>query len=91
MIEFKKSTRKNKKYMVRTPKGKLIHFGNLTPPANEHFKDSTPLKLYSHLDHNDKKRRQAYRKRHMAIKLKDGTPAYKSKEQPAYYSLNYLW
>jgi len=88
MPEFKKSTKKNKKYMVKTPNNKLVHFGDT---RYEHFKDKTPLKLYSHLDHNDKKRRDAYRKRHQAIKLKDGTPAYKNKEQSAYYSYNYLW
>jgi len=88
MPEFKKSTKKNKKYMVKTPNNKLVHFGDT---RYKHFKDRTPLKLYSHLDHNDKKRRDAYRKRHGAIKLKDGTPAYKNKEQSAYYSYYYLW
>lgn len=86
--EFKKSTRPEKKYMVTTPKGKLIHFGSR---FHEHYRDTTPLKLYKNLDHNNPKRRRLYRLRHMAIKTKDGTPAYKNKEQPAYYSLNYLW
>ena len=90
MPEFKKSTRKNKKYMVKV-NNKWVHFGNLTPPANQHYKDTTGLGLYTHLNHGDKKRRDAYRKRHMAIKLKDGTYAYKNKEQPAYFSLKYLW
>ena len=88
MPEFKRSTRQNKKYMVRTPKGKLIHFGDT---RYQHFKDKTPLKLYSNLDHGDKKRRDAYRKRHEKILLKDGTPAYKNKEQSAYYSYYFLW
>lgn len=29
-----------------------------------HYKDKTPLKLYSHLDHNDFMRRKLYYKRH---------------------------
>ncbi len=88
MPEFKRSTRKNKKYMVRSPKGKLIHFGDT---RYQHYEDRTPLKLYANLNHKDPKRRQAYRKRHEAIKLKDGTPAYKNKEQSSYYSYYYLW
>ncbi len=60
---------------------KWVHFGNIN---YQHYFDSTPLKLYTHLNHGDKKRREAYRKRHMAIKLKDGTFAYKNKNQPAY-------
>jgi hypothetical protein len=87
-LDFKKSTRKDKKYMVRTPKGKLIHFGQI---GFEQFKDSTGLGLYSHLDHGDKNRRRLYRLRHRAIKTKDGKPAYKDKESSSYYSWNYLW
>jgi hypothetical protein len=88
MPEFKKSTRAGKKYMVKTPSGKWIHFG--ASGYGQYF-DKVPLKLYSHLNHGDKKRRENYRNRHMAIKLKDGTPAYKNKEQPAYWSWRYLW
>jgi hypothetical protein len=91
--EFKKSTRPEKKYMVTTPKGKLIHFGGIKPNRQPHsqFRDSTGLGLFSKYDHNNPKRRQLYRIRHRAIKTKDGTPAYKDKEQPAYYSWFYLW
>ena len=87
MPVFEKSTRKDKKYMV-VYKGKKIHFGNKN---YEQFFDKVPLKLYSHLDHGDKKRRASYRARHKAIKLKDGSLAYKNKEQPSYYSYNFLW
>ena len=41
------STRKNKKYMVKY-NDKWIHFGD---KRHEHYRDSTPLKLYSYLDH----------------------------------------
>lgn len=70
------SRRKNKKYMV-VYQGKKIHFG---------------AKGYSdYTIHKDKERREKYRKRHSAIKLKDGSLAYKNKNQPAYWSYNLLW
>lgn len=86
-MEFMKSTRKNKKYMVKV-NGKLIHFGDT---RYGHFKDSTGLNLYSYLDHGDTKRRLNYKKRHSKILLKNGEPAYKNKSSPAFYSYNYLW
>lgn len=86
-MEIKKSTRQNKKYMVKV-NNKWIHFGALD---YSHYRDTTPLKLYSHLDHNDPERRKRYRARHEKIYLKDGTPAYKNKNQPSYWSYNYLW
>lgn len=36
--------------------------------------------------HKNPKRRERFQKRHRAIKLKDGTPAHKSKLQAAYWS-----
>ena len=93
MPVFKKSSRKGKKYSVVTPSGKTIHFGALKADGKGyfHYKDSTGLGLYSHLDHGDKERKKRYRDRHSKILLKDGTPAYKSKEHPAYWSYYYLW
>ena len=41
--------------------------------------------------HRDPKRRELYHKRHKAIKLKDGTPAYLNKRQPAYWAFYLLW
>jgi len=92
MPKFEKSTRKGKKYMTRY-KGKLIHFGALKSDGKgyQQYRDRTGLGLYSHLDHNDPERRKKYRERHGKIKLKDGTLAYKNKEQPAHYSYFYLW
>jgi hypothetical protein len=92
MPEFKKSTRKGKKYMVKVG-DKWIHFGALKTDGKgyQHYKDSTGLGLYSDLDHLDEARRKRYRERHSKILLKDGTPAYKNKEQPSYYSYNFLW
>lgn len=91
MPVFSKSTRKDKKYMV-VYNGKKIHFGaiqNGTPM--DQYKDSTGLGIYSKYDHGDKKRRASYRSRHKAIKLKDGSLAYKNKSSPSYYSWMYLW
>lgn len=87
-MKFEKSTRKNKKYMVISPSGKKIHFGDT---RYEHFKDRTPLKLYSHLDHNDKERRKNYLKRAKGIKNKSGDLTYKDKESANYYAVKYLW
>ncbi len=56
-IIFQKSDRKNKKYKATLPDGKAVHFGDT---RYEQFKDRTPLKLYSNLDHNDKARRELY-------------------------------
>lgn len=88
MVEFKKSTRKNNKYMVKTPSGKWIHFGQRTA---QHFKDSTGLGLYSHLDHGDKKRRASYLARAKGIKNKQGKLTWKNKESSNYYSIKFLW
>ena len=74
--EFATSTNKNKKYYV-IYKGKKIHFG---------LKNGSTF-----IDHKDKNKRDAWRARHSKILLKDGTPAYKNKQQPAYWSWNLTW
>ena len=86
-MEFRKSTRKGKKYMVYTG-GKWIHFGSI---EHSQYKDSTPLKLYSNLDHNDKQRRANYLARAKGIKNKSGDLTWKDKNSPNYYSVHYLW
>jgi hypothetical protein len=69
--------------------GKRVHFGDR---RYQHFRDRTPLRLYSHLDHNDLARRDNYRKRHGSIRLKkDGSLAYMNKYSPAWFSYYYLW
>jgi hypothetical protein len=67
---------------------KIIHFGD---KRYSQFRDSTPLKLYSYLDNNDKVRRTSYLKRAMGIKNKQGQLTYLLKSSANYYSLNYLW
>ena len=60
-IIFKKSSSKSKKYTAILPDGKKIHFG---AAGYQHYRDDTPLKLYSNLNHLDSKRRDLYYKRH---------------------------
>ena len=62
--EIKKSTRKNKKYMVKVGT-RWIHWGD---SRYQQYKDMTPLKAYSYLDHGDAKRRALYHQRHKHTK-----------------------
>ena len=65
VVEIRKSTRDGKKYMayvIFNGKRRLYHFGAL---GYQQYKDQTPLKLYSDLDHNNKQRRELYLKRHV--------------------------
>lgn len=83
LIEFQKSTVKNKKYdailrnYINNKKIK-ISFGDI---RYQQYKDS--LGLYSHLDHLDKKRKNAFRARHK----KNIDNLYSS----AWFSNMYLW
>lgn len=85
---FLESSRKGKKYMVITPKGKWVHFG---AKSMEQFKDSTGMGLYSHLDHGDPERRRRYLARAKGIKDKQGRLTWNDKESANYYSVKYLW
>lgn len=59
---IRKSTRKNKKYMAVFSDGRpSVHFGD---SRYQQWRDSTPLKAFTHLDHRDEKRRAAYYARH---------------------------
>ena len=60
-IKFEKSDKKDKKYKAILPDGKKVYFG---ATGYQQYEDKTPLKLYSNLDHHDKKRRELYYKRH---------------------------
>lgn len=87
-MRFEKSTRKNKKYMVTTPKGKIIHFGAI---GMKQYRDSTGLNLYSNDDHLDKERQKRYLARAKGIKNKNGKLTWNDPESANYYSINYLW
>jgi len=91
MPEFKKSTRKGKKYMVKVG-NKWIHFGAIVNgKPMEQFKDSTGIGLYSKYDHGDKERRKRYLARAKGIKDKQGNLTWKNKESANYYSIRFLW
>ena len=51
---IKRSEAAHKKYVAILEDGRRVNFGD---KRYEQYKDSTPLKLYSHLDHGDPKRR----------------------------------
>lgn len=74
--EFGISNRRTKKFFV-SYNDKIIHFGA------KGFSDYT--------QHKDKERRDRYRSRHKKIRLKDGSYAYKNKNQPAFWAYNILW
>jgi hypothetical protein len=57
----------------------VVHFGD---NRFGQYKDTTKLKLYSRLDHNDKKRRDSYYARH-GVDAKLYTPKW--------FSHKYLW
>jgi hypothetical protein len=84
-IMFEKSHLKNKKYNAilehkETGKYKRVPFGD---NRYQQFKDRTDLKLYSHLDHGDRDRRERYLARH--AKTKD------NKYSSSYFSAKFLW
>ena len=87
MPEFKKSTRKNKKYMVKVD-DKWVHFGDT---RYQQFSDKVPLKLYSHLNHNNKERQKKYIARAKGIVDKNGNLTWNDKESANYYSVKFLW
>lgn len=91
-IRFIKSPKKSKKYRAILPNGSKVDFGS---SSFQHFKDSVPKSqgggIWSHMDHNDKERRKNYRKRHSAIRLKDGSRAIDKIYSPAFFSYYLLW
>ena len=74
--EFGRSRAKNKRFYV-VYNGKRINFGQ--PGA------------FTYSDGASDEKRKSYRSRHKKIYLKDGTPAYKNKNQPAFWSWSILW
>ena len=85
-IRFERSRTKHKKYdgILQNKKTKRyvrVPFGS---SSHEQYHDSSGLKLYSHLDHGDSKRRINYKKRH-SVFIK---PGYYS---PGDFALRFLW
>lgn len=86
MSDFKKSTRKNKKYMITSPSGKVIHFGD---QRYEQYRDK--IGKYSRLDHNDKTRRRSYLARSKKIRDGAGRLTWNNPESANFYSIRFLW
>ena len=84
-IRFERSKKKSSKYDaiiedVKTRRKQRVPFGST---LYQQYKDSTGLKLYSHLDHNDLKRRSSYLARHEKTRHK--------KWSASYFSAVFLW
>ena len=79
-MDFKVSTRKNKKYMVKLENGTTVHFGD---KRFKQYRDSTGVGAYSHLNHLDKKRRENYKTRHEKTRH--------NKYSPSWFSDSFLW
>ena len=78
-----KSSKSGKKYSVYVKSDsksgkKLIHFG---AAGMDDWRSGTASVA----------QRKSFRARMKGIKRKDGTFAYKDKNSPAYWALNYLW
>lgn len=89
MIEIEKnfyiarSRVKNKKYSIFIKEdGKYKYLLSFGDKRYQHYKDTTPERLYKNLDHNDPERRRLYYARHGKTNNK-----YSAK----YWSNNYLW
>lgn len=90
-IRFTRGPGKHK-YTAILPDGKKVNFGHRD---YQHYRDSVPRRLggglWTHKNHNDQNRRKNYRARHSGVLLKDGTPAYKKRYTPAWFSYYFLW
>lgn len=85
LIKFEVAKKNNKKYNAIiedkiTKRKQTIPFGDI---RFEQYFDSTPLKRYTRLNHNDRKRRENYLARHGKTMTK--------KFSPSYFAAKYLW
>lgn len=85
LLRFEPSKTKHKKYDAillneQTKRTKRVPFGDT---RYEQYKDQTGLGKFTHKNHLDKQRRQAYHKRHASDK--------KNKFSAGYFAAKYLW
>ena len=85
---MRRSTRKHKKYMVRTPSGRLVHFGDSRHPQ---YFDATNLKLFTRLNHRDRKRRKLFLVRMTGKSTKAEALRIAKPYSAKWYSIKYLW
>lgn len=73
-------------------KGRRVSFGHRD---YEHYRDAVPKRLgggkWSHKDHRNTSRRANYRKRHGALRCKDGRRCVAVRYSPAWFSWHFLW
>jgi len=86
-IRFERSKSRGSKYDAIiedkiTKKRQRVPFGS-ADPLYEQYRDTTGLRLYSRLDHNDEKRRQNYLARHQKTMTK--------KFSSSWYAARFLW
>ena len=72
IVRFERSRAKHKKYAAivedrTTGKRRRLNFGDT---RYGHYRDITPLKLYSHLDSNSRAQRRRYYMRHSGVPTK---------------------
>jgi hypothetical protein len=99
IIKFKRSTNPDKKYMafvknLNNHKIRILHFG---ASDYQQYKDRTPLKIFTHKNHSDKKRQMNYYSRHSnGIKNRKKAINYEINKSNGYYTPKilshiYLW
>ena len=76
-VSYERSNRKSKKWMTRTPQGRIVHWGD--------------PKMKDYTQHRSKKRRSNYKKRHAGIRLKNGSRAIDKKWSPAWLAYHATW
>jgi hypothetical protein len=91
ILEFKRGPR-HKKYTaiiinIKTKKIRKIHFGD---NRYQQYKDRTPLKLYKHKDHYDRKRMQNYYSRMSGIKYRLAAIKKEKKKSKGIYNAKIL-
>ena len=83
-MKIERSTKREKKFSVRSPSGKLIHFAQKNYGDFDLWRRAKGLKFAL-------KKRYRYVKSHKAILLKDGSPAWRNPESPEFYSIRSTW
>lgn len=86
LVKFQKSKTENKKYdaILKNKKSLMLKKISFGDSRYQQYRDNTGLGLYTHLNHNDIKRKKAYQIRH-AEDMHEGFFS------PGYFSMKYLW
>lgn len=81
-----------KKYTAHLMDGTRVSFGDR---RYEHFRDTVPVSAgggqWCDLNHEDQRRRKAYRARHGALTCKNGQRCVGRRLSPAWFSYHFLW